>query len=94
MGLPGKPSRLCSELHIGIAEDVGEIEAALAHKALRIYGKPPTRPGVQDVAVMEIAVQDDDVLRFFQKVAGRRRGLEQNTPLLPGGRPEFLKPLR
>lgn len=94
MGLSGKSSWLCSHLQIGITKDVGEIEAAFAHEALRIYGEPPARPGIQDVAMMEIAVQDNDVLRFLQKIAGHRSSVEQNAALFPGGRPEFLKPLR
>src|SRR6185369_11058932 len=46
-------------LALGIAQQVGEVEAALAEEALRIDGEPATLAAVEDVAVVQVAVQYD-----------------------------------
>ena len=62
-GLPFQSPRFQSQRRIGIAEDVGEVEAALAEQTLRIDGQPAARSEIENIGVMQIAVQHGQVPR-------------------------------
>ncbi|GEM_PF-2446638 len=79
---------------IGIAEYVRELKATVAQQAFGVDGEPAAWPEVQNIAVMQIAVQDDDVLRFREEFTRRRGRLAQDTAVPQGGRLQFLKPAR
>jgi hypothetical protein len=58
---------------VWIAEEVGILKAPLTNEPFRVDSQPATFSKVENVAVVDIAVQHTDVLRACQQPA-RRHG--------------------
>lgn len=58
-----------------VVEHVRGVEAGVAENALRIDRQPAARP-VQDVFVMQVAVQGPDIVRIGQQSIGDDGGLD------------------
>ena len=74
--------RACWIVKIRVGEDVGVSRTALAQKPLRVDGEPTARAEIEHVAVMQVAMQDDDLARFGEQGARNfgscgRGGLQQ-----------------
>jgi hypothetical protein len=54
-------------LIVRITKNIDEIKGSFAQQAFGIDGKPPLRSEVEDVAVVDIAVKNDDVPRFGEE---------------------------
>ena len=79
---------------VRIAQDVDEVERPLAEKPLGVDGEPAAVAAIEDVAVMDVAVQDDDVARIGQQRLRRRVRLGEQAAMCPCGRRQGREPAR
>jgi hypothetical protein len=54
---------------VWIAKNIGIVEPTLAHESFWIDGQPPAPAGIEHSAVMNIAMQGDNILRRIKKLA-------------------------
>jgi hypothetical protein len=76
---------------IRIAEDIGEVETALADESFRIDCEKAARTEVENVAVMEVSMQDGEVARRLEKMppcagAAGARALNQSASFTSSGK--------
>jgi len=72
-------------LEVGVAEQVGVVEAALSAEALGVDHKPAARAEVEDVAVVDVSVQYHHVPLRHQQF-GRSCGAEAQEAAMRGSR--------
>jgi hypothetical protein len=92
MALPRQTPRCERRLVVRVAEDVGKLEPALADEALRVDGEPASLLEVEDVAVVQVAVQNHDVARLVQEFARHLGRVGQDTSMARGGGRQRLEP--
>lgn len=59
----GKPFRLDSGLRVGIAEEVGIVKTAFAHKSLRVNREPSALAEIENVPVVHVPMKYTNILR-------------------------------
>src|SRR5690606_37684026 len=94
---PCETARLCRDRvsgigQIRIGEDIGEVEAALAHETLGVDGQPAACSEVQHIAMMQIAMQHTDLAWFGQQYAGGLPTAGKNSTMNRSSRLQFSKP--
>src|SRR5882762_6773505 len=92
LDLTVEPPRCERGRGVGIAQDVDEIEGAFAPKGLGVDRQPAARAGIEDVAVMDVAVQHHRLARVGQQLARRRIGFGQESALAARRRRKGFKP--
>ena len=67
---------------IRVAQDVHEIEGAVAEQSFGIDDNPAAWAGIEDILMMDVAMQHDDLLLMVQKLASNAPPLGDNATLV------------
>src|SRR5690606_34890851 len=82
--LPGKAAGRCRDLMVWIAKKVGVIKSPFAGQTLGVDCEPPAIAEIKNVAMMNIAMQTDNIARAAEQHARCIRTARKNAACIHG----------